>query len=375
MSESEQHQELPATSSNVINRPGGFWLRLVAKLADIFVIHVVGCLLFVTTALLHVAGVSGMAAFGTCMVAAAVLPLGYMGFLTCHGRQTLGYRLAGLRVESDEGKSIGLGRALVRAFINQVFLSLAGLGIGLADFIWVALDRRKRALHDILTGTQVVCVAPPKALLLGVCAVASVGFFLIVVPASVGLQAFYIPSGAMQNTLQVKDKIVVNTHYFKLKEPQFQDVIVFVSPDAAGAERSDFIKRCIGVPGDVIEVKNRVLFRNGKRVQEPYAHWSAQPPAPIYSYDLKIVGGKIYSRESISSDQAGEWLQTPGIFEPDQARIDRAKPEAVPPGQFLMLGDHRNNSNDSHAWGFVPRANLIGKAMFIYWPVSRLKNL
>ncbi len=186
------------------------------------------------------------------------------------------------------------------------------------------------------------------------------------------LQAFYIPSGSMEDTLRVSDRLLVSKLIYRMREPGFQDVVVFKAPDASGSGGEDFIKRCIGTPGHVVEIKNRRLYRDGKLINEPYPKWSPQPGAPIYSYDMKIVDGKVYSREYIDSGQPGQWVQAPRSYESDQARIDGAKAEAVPAGKLLMLGDHRNNSNDGHAWGFVPRENVVGKAIFVFWPPTRL---
>lgn len=186
------------------------------------------------------------------------------------------------------------------------------------------------------------------------------------------LQAFFIPSGSMEDTLRIGDRLLVSKMVYRLREPSFQDVVVFRAPDASGSGGQDFIKRCIGTPGHVIEVRDRQLYRDGKPVTELYPKWSPQPEAPIYSYDMKIVGGKIYSREEIDPGQKGPWMMAPRTYEPDQDGITAAKAEAVPSGRMLMLGDHRNNSNDSHAWGFVPRENIVGKAIFVFWPPTRL---
>jgi signal peptidase I len=186
------------------------------------------------------------------------------------------------------------------------------------------------------------------------------------------LQAFFIPSGSMEDTLRIGDRLLVSKLIYRLREPRFQDVVVFRAPESSGSGGQDFIKRCIGTPGHVVEVKNRQLYRDGKKIEEPYPKWSPQPDAPIYSYDMKIVDGKIYSREYIGPGQPGMWYQAPRLYEPDQDRISNAKAEKVPSSMLLMLGDHRNNSNDSHAWGFVPRENIVGKAIFVFWPPTRL---
>ncbi len=111
--------------------------------------------------------------------------------------------------------------------------------------------------------------------------------------------------------------------------PERGDIIVFRAPDQTpGAQERDFIKRVIGLPGDTVEVKNCTVYVNGKPLTEPYI---AQ--APTYPYPQ-----------------------------------DGSGPVTVPKGQYFVLGDNRNNSSDSHSWGMVPKANIIGQAWIIYWP-------
>jgi signal peptidase I len=190
------------------------------------------------------------------------------------------------------------------------------------------------------------------------------------------LQAFKIPSGSMKNTLLIGDRPLVSKLIYHLKEPEFKDIIVFKAPDASGSGGIDFIKRCIGTPGHIIEIKKGQLFRDGKPFFEPYANLLQPPQSGIFSYDMKIVDGKIYSREyRINFNTPDSWVAagaTPPVVAANQNYITNALAEKVPPGQLLMLGDNRHNSNDSHAWGFVPRENVVGKAIFVFWPPKRM---
>lgn len=194
------------------------------------------------------------------------------------------------------------------------------------------------------------------------------------------LQAFFIPSGSMEDTLQVRDRLLVSKLIYRLRNPRFQDVVVFRVPPAATNEstppNTDFIKRCIGTPGDIVYVIDRQLYRipaggtQIEKIDEKYTKWS---PDGRPSYDMKIIGGVVYSREYDAPGQPGYWsIKGEAQPEVDQQEINDAKPEAVPSGQLLMLGDHRNNSNDGHVWGFVPRENVVGKALFVFWPPNRL---
>jgi len=207
----------------------------------------------------------------------------------------------------------------------------------------------------------------------------AIGLVLFVIQPFL-LQAFYIPSGSMEDTLQVRDRLLVSKLVYRLRDPKFQDVVVFRAPPAAWGPNTppgtDFIKRCIGTPGDVVYVKDRVLYRiprgttRVQKIPEPYTKWS---PEGNPSYDSKIIGGVVYSREYSAPGEPGVW-QVDSIAQPEgqQDDITNAKPDAVPADHFLMLGDHRNNSNDGHVWGFVPRENVVGKAVCVFWPPNRL---
>lgn len=204
------------------------------------------------------------------------------------------------------------------------------------------------------------------------------------------LQPFYIPSGSMENTLQwtpIQDRLLVSKAIYYARDPIPGDVVVFRPPPAAQVANpstnlsDDFIKRCIGAPGDVVYANSsRTYFRNGKLLVEPYVKWSP-PITPdgyrhSFSYDMKIVDGKVYSREYAAPGVPDQW-QSEGVptAPEEQSRISAATPEAIPAGHFLMLGDHRNNSSDGHVWGFVPRENVVGKAMCVFWPLSRAGTL
>jgi signal peptidase I len=205
--------------------------------------------------------------------------------------------------------------------------------------------------------------------------------FFIIQPFLV--QAFYIPSGSMQDTLRdvpVGDRLLVSKLVYRLRDPRTGEIVVFRAPEAATQNTtvppgSEYIKRCMGRPGDVVYAQRGKYFRNGKLLNEPYTKWSSQPPG---YYDLKIVDGKLYHREYSSAGESSDWLiEGPSPMElwqqaPDQKAIEQAKPGPVPEGKYLMLGDHRDRSSDSHIWGFVPRENIVGKAIFIFWPLNRI---
>jgi len=155
------------------------------------------------------------------------------------------------------------------------------------------------------------------------------------------VQAFKIPSGSMKDTLLIGDHILVNkfiygikapfmhTTIIPIKNPQRGDIIVFEFPEDPS---KDFIKRVIGLPGDVIEIRNKKLFVNGKAVKDSH---------------------------SIHKD--------PKIYSARQQPRDNFGPITVPPGKLFVMGDNRDFSYDSRFWGFVDLVAVKGKAFIIYW--------
>ena len=130
----------------------------------------------------------------------------------------------------------------------------------------------------------------------------------------------------MQPQLVDQERIFVNRFIYRFKDIRRGDVVVFWYP----RDRSkSFIKRVLGVPGDEVEIRFGTVYVNGTRVFERYLN-------PEF-------------RDSKSFQRV-----------------------VVPPGQYFVLGDHRNSSNDSRSWGFVAQELIYGKAIFSYWPVSRV---
>jgi signal peptidase I len=155
------------------------------------------------------------------------------------------------------------------------------------------------------------------------------------------IQAFKIPSGSMEPTLQIGDHLLVNKfiygvripftsiRLFPWESPQRGDVIVFIYPPDPD---KDFIKRVIGVGGDTVRMVNKKLYINGVEVPDPHA---------VYSKDTSLLG--------------------------DQQQLDNFGPVTVPPGYLFVMGDNRDHSFDSRFWGFVPLKDVLGKAFTIYW--------
>lgn len=160
------------------------------------------------------------------------------------------------------------------------------------------------------------------------------GFFYIFI-SQILIQAHQIPSSSMENTLLIGDILFSNkiiygpripfTNFYlpPFREPERGDVIIFTPPED---RTKDYVKRVIGIPGDTVQVINNNVIRNGEKIDEPYV--KIIPPRSPLADSPKIV---------------------------------------VPEGKLFALGDNRNHSSDSRAWGFVDRKDIKGKVGFIYW--------
>ncbi|RYG24216.1 signal peptidase I [bacterium] len=237
-------------------------------------------------------------------------------------------------------------------------------------------------------------------------AVVYAGVFVFLIIRPFGVQAFRIPSGSMWPTLYVNDFVVANKAIYRYTDPKPGDIVVFRPPieailnkeeglDADGQIKVDYIKRCVGVPGDVVELRDGILFRNGKQVADTTKHYSTSNDGgqnfnevspdlvPKASFKLaKDKDGKVIPL-NYTADEANAGMTGPGgsyqvnpkfiVESPEeQHRLIEAKPEPVPAGYYLMMGDNRNNSFDSRGWGLVPRESIIGRSEFIWLPVGRM---
>src|SRR6266853_2387969 len=161
------------------------------------------------------------------------------------------------------------------------------------------------------------------------------------------VQAFKIPTGSMENNLLIGDHLLVNKFIFgptplaigratlPVRPIRRGDIVVFKYPEEPDR---DFIKRVIGLPGETVELRAKKVYINGKPIDEPYVHFLEQPghgseAAEITSFDVR----------------------------------ERYGPVTVPPNQYFVMGDNRDNSQDSRYWGFLPRDYIKGRALVIYW--------
>jgi signal peptidase I len=182
-------------------------------------------------------------------------------------------------------------------------------------------------------------------------------------------QARVIPSGSMEPTVLVGDHLIVSRVGYDVgipftsiseplwREPKRQQIIVFRAP-LADQGYPDFIKRCIGVPGDHIKIVGGKVFVNGTALVEPYVGHS--PDYEQYSWE-NFPQQRVLMQPDFRDRP--EWTD-----ELNNAVVNGEL--VVPPGQYFMMGDNRDDSNDSRYWGFVPRANIIGTPVVIYMSIN-----
>jgi signal peptidase I len=182
------------------------------------------------------------------------------------------------------------------------------------------------------------------------------------------VQARVIPSGSMENTVLVGDHLIVSRlgydagipftaiHVPLWRNPKRQQIIVFRAP-LPEQGNPDFIKRCIGVPGDHIKIVQGRVFVNGVALNEPYA----------VHYPERLAGAaENYPPASVDELDAGLTAAWADDFHNHVVNGELV----VPAGEYFMMGDNRDNSNDSRFWGFVPRANIIGTPLIIYMSID-----
>lgn len=179
------------------------------------------------------------------------------------------------------------------------------------------------------------------------------------------VQAFQIPSESMENTLLVGDYLLVDKlcyggrglgdHIMPYQKISRGDVIVFHYPVDP---KQHFVKRVIGVPGDRLRMVNKSVYINGKPLTEPYVRF-LEPPSNLFRdnfprTDMPIIYGM----------EGKWWLEMRKLVEDGEL--------IIPQGNYFVMGDNRDDSQDSRYWGFVPRENIIGRPLLIYWSVKTL---
>ncbi len=266
-------------------------------------------------------------------------------------------------------------------FDFPAFLVLASIltgGIWLVD-AWLFAPRRRRLVREAAAQGAVgagASVAYKEPVLVEYARSFFPVIFIVLLLRSFLVEPFRIPSNSMMPTLLTGDFILVNKYAYGLRlpvlnnkfveigTPQRGDVVVFKFPEDG---RTDYIKRVIGAPGDEIWYQNRTVYING----EP------QERLPIGTYTGVGSGMVMTGAQESVENLAGvehHTLVRPGVPDlPPGCRELAYGPIKVPEGHYFVMGDNRDNSNDSRCWGFVPEENLVGKAfaIWMHWDGAR----
>jgi len=214
-------------------------------------------------------------------------------------------------------------------------------------------------------------------------------FLLAMVLRAEVVQASYVPSGSMLPTIQPGDQLIVNKFAYGLRvpfsgkkifasSPKRGDIIVFRNPHGEG---EDFVKRLIGLPGDVVQVRGDELIVNNEAVPRDHREsiavddgFGGRRSRELYTEHL---GDKAHA--TLYGSGAGDHLNyNPRLAEGSACRVnDGYLTCLVPEGKYFFMGDNRDNSNDSRFWGFVPEDHLRGKALVVHfaWPPQNWKRI
>jgi signal peptidase I len=197
----------------------------------------------------------------------------------------------------------------------------------------------------------------PMEFLSSMAVVLVTGLFII----TFNIQAFEIPSSSMENTLLIGDHVFVDRitiapptkaavfeHYRTIRHG---DIVVFISPETPGLY---VVKRVIGIPGDRIHLRDGVVYRNGQKLDEPYVIHSQHDYNP-YRDNFPAVSATEYGIHTMPG-----WPVMMGVMKQGDDIV-------VPPDSYFGMGDNRDVSYDSRFWGFIPRENIIGRPLFVYW--------
>jgi len=173
------------------------------------------------------------------------------------------------------------------------------------------------------------------------------------------VRTFWIPSGSMEPTLAINDVLLANEIQYRFGSPHDGQIAVFKPPaQVPELGDTDFIKRVIAGPGDTLKIHDGSVYRDGVKLSEPYLKQAPNYELSLQNYDLVIDGIPLDPTRSVVPPKS-EW----------QA------PDRVPNGYYIMLGDNRNNSDDSHLWGFLQRDQFVGHAFFVFWPLTLARLL
>ncbi len=333
----------------------GFWVRVASVIIDGLIIGL-SVVLFNMVAMLLIHALTSTGAylqwvFTLLIVVSIVSTVLYFGWFNAEGRQTIGKKFFGLAVVDTSFQPIPLQQSFWRAGAHWLDTILFSIG-----HLLMLFHPRKQALHDMLTKTYVVRVRGRRSSeTAAIILVALLGIFLqSLLPLPLRhfyVQAFRIPTGSLKPTLLVGDFILIDKLWARNSSPERGDWVVFRYPKD---ERLEYVKRCIALPDDTVEIRKSLVWVNSvaESLRLLAKGYDPQEGHYMLDYEAQWPEGRSYTIRHyadhfVSAEDYG--------------------PVVAPPNSYFVLGDNRDNSADSRVWGFVPRENIIGKAGLIYW--------
>ncbi len=345
-----------------IHNYAGFWLRLASVCVDAFLISVI---IVVSVALVGSIVHSSMST-GTFLRFILLFMIGvfvittilYFAWFNSNAKQSPGKKLFGIAVRDSNLRGIPFSQSLYRAIVYLFDYLIFGIG-----HLLIIFNPKKRALHDIVAKTVVVRVGPKMRFEpLFIVVTIFVYFFIAELPASFlrtnFIQAFRIPTGSHKPTLLIGDYVLVDKHSPLNLKPKPSEWITFKYPRD---ENLDYIKRCIAVGGQTVNIKNGAVFVDGE----------AEGDIIRLEKEYDPEEGREVENLQVRSEENVSYV----IRQYAEANRSEYGPMKIPDGHYFVLGDNRDNSADSRHWGFVPEKNIIGKGAFIYfsWDNSQSK--
>lgn len=173
-------------------------------------------------------------------------------------------------------------------------------------------------------------------------------------------EARFIPSGSMEPTLQIHDRLIIDKVTYRFRSPERGDIVVFNPTQSLKKAKFQeaFIKRVIGVPGDRVEIKDGVVWINNRPIEEDYTA-TAETSSP--------------NSESCRNNFVTSEVESKAIEPP--VPIFLSEPQTIPANHYLVLGDNRGNSYDGRCWGLVSHDDLVGRAIFRFLPFNRIGTI
>jgi len=322
----------------------GFWVRIASILVDILLISVIIFILFII--LVFIGYPYSTSEVFLKFFLYGILPINvllsfiYYVYLNANGNQTAGKKLFGLMVVNRENQPISIAVSFFRTIVFILDSVIYGIG-----HLLMLFTKKKQTLHDIISKTYVINWEHKNrsgSRVFMVILVNIIFIFGIALVIRTYIQAYTIPTSAMENTILTGDYILVDKVEGNKYIPKPGDIVIFRYPEN---EDIDYIKRCIAVGGQTVEIIDKQVYVNGQLVKLPQ--------------NAKFIDPNI--------DKRPKTRFTSNRYFRNLGSRDNYGPITVPPNAYWVMGDNRDNSLDSRYWGFVPQENIIGKAGLIYY--------